>query len=234
MVTSKKVLDNNDHKDRLYKKIDLLCHCNLSGTKHMCLVPKIEQPKKCPVGTVSFSDTYKRIQFLIKSKSVASSCALGYYKFNSYCKRYDYRYSCSSSESTPQACPPGTTNYLQNAYRTACKQCPIATYNIKPGSISDGSFFECYSCPLGHFCPTKNSAPKVCPPGTTNHWINSYRYKCLECRVGKFNTNSGGINDGPYSHCKICPLGHYCPSKEEGPIECPADTTNQYSSVILL
>ena len=105
-------------------------------------------------------------------------------------------------------------NNLLNAFG-----CPTGFTGVEP---------NCGSCPDGHYCPTSNQTI-LCPKGTTNAWIfgdPSARVKCVDCQLGDYNDKAGGIKNETYTDCKVCPLGHYCPSIDQSPKLCPINTVN--------
>ncbi|XP_070399343.1 multiple epidermal growth factor-like domains protein 6 [Nothobranchius furzeri] len=121
-----------------------------------------------------------------------------------------------------------------------------AGYFCKLGASSssplDGLFG--FLCPLGHYCPSGTTAPKVCPEG---RWSNSSglqsEWNCKTCSGG-FYCDSAGITK-PTGFCREgyyctegavtptptdgvtggpCPEGHYCPEGTVQPVPCDPGT----------
>ena len=89
-----------------------------------------------------------------------------------------------------------------------CALCPLGCYTTENGSS------QCHTCPIGHYCPSGDEEPVLCPPGTSNA-LHSQTY-CGICAAGQYSVESGAI------YCKTCPVGSYCTHGHESPKPCPA------------
>lgn len=103
-----------------------------------------------------------------------------------------------------------------------------------------------YPCPEGHYCPngTEWATQYGCPAGTYNPYTQlRMEDQCTPCDAGKFCSGVGKSNvsgdcaerywcisgassatpiDG--STGQLCPEGHFCPSGEPNPLQCPLGT----------
>ncbi|XP_077334048.1 uncharacterized protein LOC143975484 [Lithobates pipiens] len=185
----------------------------------------------CPAGTYPDNDT----EFCLCCSSGACvnslyclPCQSGYYQPHSGqanclpCPQGFY--SNTSKSEVCQSCQPGSfSNANASVLCTPCEkgffssiqnatQCQPCT----PGSFCNtSSCTSCAPCPAGEEAVNGGSAD--CTPCSPGMYKGPKDAKCLHCRDGEYQVESGA------DKCNLCPIDHYCPSPDIGPITCPED-----------
>jgi len=111
-----------------------------------------------------------------------------------------------------------------------CDSCPERYFC--PAGIDESEIFQStdFICPQGNYCPTNNSAPTQCPPGTHNSNPGTIsKNDCQLCPAGTFNILPGQIF---IANCLKCYPGYICEEGSPIPLPCPnnyycPDSTNK-------
>ena len=206
---------------------------DICPTGHFC-VSGVSEPEPCPAG--SYNDQTGQSSCQICPEGYYCPQGTSYYTNNTcpeghYCLR-------NTTDMYQFPCAAGTYN------NHTVQKTPLACLSCTPGYYCDGvgNSRPDGECSAGWYCsgsaehqkPTKNGGR--CPPGSYCPTGTSIP---LECDIGKFCGNeeldepSGNCSAG--YHCKInsttptpadgivgyeCPMGHYCPEGNLGPIAC--------------
>ncbi|XP_040275155.1 signal peptide, CUB and EGF-like domain-containing protein 1 isoform X1 [Bufo bufo] len=155
---------------------------------------------------------------------------------------------CASGFYQPQGgqvtclpCPPGL--YTNTTGSVMCQSCQPGYFTDENASVScipceKGHFasqqnaLQCEPCPNGAFCNTTSCTQcTMCPDGQESLAVGSI--ECSLCRPGMYKGHGDDrckyCKDGDYQvnwggeRCEECPVNHYCPSPDIGPILCPDD-----------
>ncbi|XP_040191226.1 tumor necrosis factor receptor superfamily member 9-like [Rana temporaria] len=185
----------------------------------------------CPAGTYPDNDT-EFCQCCSNASCVNSShclpCQFGYYQPHSGqadCLPCPQGFYTNTSKSEVcQSCQPGSfSNASASVLCTSCEkgffssiqnatQCQPCT----PGSFCNtSSCTSCALCPAGE--EAVNSGSADCTPCSPGMYKGPKDPRCLHCRDGEYQAESGA------DRCNVCPIDHYCPSPDIGPITCPED-----------
>ncbi|XP_072262665.1 uncharacterized protein [Pyxicephalus adspersus] len=150
-------------------------------------------------------------------------------------------YQPQSGQASCLPCPQGF--YTNTSGSVGCQSCQPGTFSNVSASVlctpCEKGFFssvqnatQCQPCAPGSFCNTSrcatcalclageealNGGSANCTPCLPGMYKGPGDSRCLYCPEGKYQVDSGA------DHCDLCPVDHYCPSPDVGPIGCPDD-----------
>jgi len=147
---------------------------------------------------------------------------MGYYTVTatSQCYECPANFYCTTTSSSPTACPINTHSPLFSLHFSYCKSNCAAGYYCETPGIP-------LSCPEGSYCPDNTNSPIPCLSGTYSGALAS---KCTNCEIGfacpsskisdKISCAPGTFSAGNSVKCSSCTSGTYSDAQASKCTDC--------------